>query len=78
MDIFWDAAKDKSSKEPGKLKVFNSKAYALMSHNYRSVFEEDMKAIPVPDYSRLKLVVDHVCGMTDNYATSLHKELLGD
>ncbi|HKI32251.1 MAG TPA: dNTP triphosphohydrolase [Gemmataceae bacterium] len=74
MDLFWEAAStcDGSS----GTKAFAGKAYALLSANYRSVFE---KALEQKDttagYHRLQLVTDYVCGMTDTFACTLHRRL---
>ena len=53
----------------------------LLSKNYRKVFEnaveqdkEKNTGIPVT-YRRLQLVADYICGMTDTFAVTLHKEL---
>lgn len=79
MDIFWDAARD--APHPNGSNAYAARLYALMSSNYRNVFEEAMnrkEAVngrPIPlQYHRLQLVVDYVSGMTDTFACSLHKQ----
>ena len=74
MDLFWEAASTcDSSSVP---KTFAGKAYALLSANYRSVFEKALQRKEMPEtYCRLQLVTDYVCGMTDTFACTLHKRL---
>jgi dGTPase len=77
MDIFWKAVSEHS---PGtKLTEFNAKVYRLMSANYRAVYEENCPSATVTDipelYFKLQLVTDHISGMTDTYACTLHKAL---
>ncbi len=79
MDVFWAAA---CEAPPKKKNSFNAKVYTLMSTNYRNIFENAMReskkenAPALPEkYHRLQLVTDYVCGMTDTYACTLHKQL---
>lgn len=55
----------------------NGKAYALMSQNYRAVYENpDTWESSLPsEYRRLLLLTDYICGMTDSFALTLHQEL---
>jgi dGTPase len=74
MDLFWEAASvcDGSS----LTKTFAGKCYALLSANYRSVFEKALERSSLPaNYCRLQLVTDYVCGMTDTFACTLHRRL---
>jgi dGTPase len=74
MDLFWEAASvcDGSS----STKKFPGKCYALLSANYRSVFEKALERQEMPaNYCRLQLVTDYVCGMTDTFACTLHRRL---
>jgi len=82
MDLFWRAA---AAFEPSWLRptgdvVLTSmpaKIYSMISGNYRTVFEQALRDGAVPaTYARLQLVADHVCGMTDTYACTLHRELM--
>lgn len=79
LDVFWvGAAPDESAR-----KGFARKAYRLLSENYRAVFDhevsEDLKLdkghkVPI-QYRKLQLIADYISGMTDTFATQLHKEL---
>ena len=81
MDIFWGGVTHAPFRD--KKKGFPFKIYSLLSENYRHVFDHEVKAdrddptnnIPV-SYRRLQLVADYICGMTDSYATALHRELM--
>lgn len=74
MDLFWEAAR--SANASSAPKGFAGKLYELMSRNYRSVFEEACRESQLPlQYHRIQLVTDYVCGMTDTFACSLHKQL---
>lgn len=56
-------------------KEFRDKVYLLLSKNYRQVFIEDLKKKHSAQYCRCKLVTDYVCGMTDTFACSVHKQI---
>ncbi len=72
MDIFWEAA-DKG-KDGGW--GFPDKGYALLSKNYKTICQLELKQKQFPErYCKLRLVTDYVCGMTDTFACSLHKQL---
>ena len=74
MDFFWEAASqaDGSSTPSG----FAGKIYALISRNYRQVFTNSCQNKLNPlKYSQMQLMTDHICGMTDGYACSLHRQL---
>ncbi len=74
MALFWRGASEKGK----DTKNFENKIYKLMSSNYREIFKRTIedKAQRYPaDYCRLQLVTDYICGMTDTYACSLHKDL---
>jgi dGTPase len=78
LDCYWEAA---SLFESGKkLDGFPGKVYALISTNYRQIFERNIaqaKKLKVPpNYFRMQLVTDQVSGMTDSYACSVHRELM--
>ena len=81
LSVFWEGAASAGTLPKGK--SFAEKTYSLLSNNYRQVFEDvlsrkpsgnDTDAAP-EEYYRLQLVCDYVAGMTDTFATNLHKEL---
>jgi dGTPase len=82
MDLFWQAARayDESwLTETGEVLLTSmpAKIYSLISGNYRTVFEHAMRSADTPQlYARLQLIADHVAGMTDTYACTLHRELM--
>lgn len=78
MDLFWEGAQCIPTDELPKTKNFAGKAGALLSMNYRRVFQQSVSEQPnVPEaYHRLQLVTDYVCGMTDSFAKRLHSELM--
>lgn len=75
LDLFIPAvlSKDKNDKE--------KKLVSLISDNFKEVqvlkFETDVETDTesLGDYDKIQLVVDYISGMTDSYASSLHKEL---
>lgn len=74
MDLFWEGAM--SMHNPRKNKEFPDKIYSLMSKNYRIVFENALHNRDLPaQYCRMRLVTDYICGMTDSFARSLHRQL---
>ena len=78
LDLFWEAGKCSGYEKP--MPEFARRSYELMSRNYREVCEASVKqaeqsGIPA-DYYRMQLVTDHVCGMTDTFAVTLHRELM--
>ena len=77
MDIFWEGAEKLPLNKPPKPKAFAGKSGALLSENYRRVFQHWVKEQPqFPEtYHRLLLVTDYISGMTDSFATKLHNEL---
>ena len=79
LNIFWEGA---MVAEPGMdFKEFPGKAYALMSSNYRNVFEKRLTEArnhrsTIPEkYFRVQLACDYVAGMTDTFAATLHRNL---
>lgn len=78
MDVFWEGAESLPADAPPKTKGFAGKVGALLSENYRRVFQQSMKELrELPEmYHRLQLVTDYVCGMTDSFAKRLHTELM--
>lgn len=77
LDVFWEGAERLPLDEPPKPRKFPGKAGALLSENYRRVFQhwvKEQKKFPEM-YHRLLMVTDYVSGMTDTFAIKLHKEL---
>lgn len=77
MDLFWEGAQALPLDRQPKAKQFPGKAGALLSANYRRVFQHwanEQKELPEM-YHRLMIVTDYVSGMTDTFATNLHREL---
>ncbi len=77
MDLFWEGAKQLPIQGDPKPKTFPGKLGALLSDNYRRVFQHSVRTMPeLPEkYHRFQLVTDYVCGMTDTFAKRLHAEL---
>lgn len=78
MDVFWEGAKELPIDKPVTAGKFAGKAGALLSENYRRVFQywvKEQKDLP-EIYHRLLLVTDYVSGMTDTFAKKLHCELM--
>jgi len=84
LTFFWKGAASAPASDKKWHRTVAGKIYKLMSSNYRSVFElavaDDKKAgssgLPI-EYRRLQLIIDYIAGMTDSYATELHRELMG-
>lgn len=84
LSTFWEGATDYP--RFSKLKPFAKKAFNLMSNNYRKVFESAMNRIDraeadaaaIDAYCRVQLICDYLAGMTDSFATNLHKKLTND
>ncbi len=68
LDLFAKAEKDP------KPNTFQRKMYDLMSKNYRSVYEDSLNKLPTA-YCQALLLADYICGMTDNFAIRLHRDL---
>lgn len=77
MDVFWEGAKALPLTGSPKTKDFPGKIGALLSENYRKVFQHFASTdADLPEtYHRLQLVTDYVCGMTDSFAKKLHVEM---
>jgi dGTPase len=77
MDIFWEGARALPIGGDPKTSKFDGKAAALISRNYRQIFQEfaaEKKDLP-ETYHRFQLLTDYICGMTDSFAKRLHSEL---
>lgn len=59
----------------------SGKLYQIISNNYRFIMKKAPHRInkddQPSDYDKLLLVTDFICGMTDNYALDLYKQLKG-
>lgn len=79
MDVFWEGASAMPRQGAPNTKSFAGKIAALFSDNYRRVFQHFVAAnTRIPEtYHRIQLLTDYVCGMTDAFATRLHRELFG-
>lgn len=78
MDVLWEGAAVLPRDENPKTTEFAGKAAALISPNYRQVFQHSVGAEGrrLPEaYHRFQLVTDYICGMTDSFAKRLHAEL---
>ena len=77
MDLFWVGVTER--KHDSDAARFPNKVFELMSPNYRRVFEhytiEARRKELTDNYRACLLVSDYLCGMTDSFACSLHKEL---
>jgi dGTPase len=77
MTLFWEGARWIPASGKYKTKEFPGKIARLLSQNYQKVFVHARETNPdIPEmYHRYQLVTDYVCGMTDTFATRLHREL---
>lgn len=76
MDVFWEGAKVVPKTGEPRRSTFAGKAAALISRNYRRVFQHSLNEGRLPEkYCRIQLVTDYICGMTDSFAKNLHAEL---
>ncbi|MGC3958565.1 MAG: hypothetical protein QM813_11670 [Verrucomicrobiota bacterium] len=75
LTFFWEGAGKYDKKNTGT--KFEGKISSLLSDNYKDVFDRARQSNPeIPlTYLQIQLVVDYVCGMTDTFARTLHKEL---
>ena len=74
MDMFWEGARAFPSELDTR--TYNGKLNLLMSPNYRIVCQEALNSSGLPEkYCKMQLVTDYICGMTDSYACTLHKQL---
>ena len=78
MDLFWEGAAELPVKGSPDTTDFPGKAAALISPNYRKIFQHFVSdaSRKLPEaYHRFQLVTDYICGMTDSFAKRLHAEL---
>jgi dGTPase len=81
MDVFWEGAQRCGGENSEGCEGFAKKAFSLISKNYQVVFKESFEkyvktGMLSERYCRLQLVTDQISGMTDSYATMLHKKLM--
>lgn len=76
LSLFWDGAQSLSA-DGLSGKGFDGKLGSLLSESYKRVFKNSLAAGGVlpEDYHRFQLLTDYICGMTDTFARTLHKEL---
>lgn len=92
LDIFYKAivkedseriVKIKDGKEQELTQNYEGKIYHLISDNYKAIakFDYDTHTTrefkDLDEYEKIHLIVDFVSGMTDSYAVSLYKKLVG-
>jgi dGTPase len=65
--------------DTGTLSGINGKIMAMVSENYKLIYEIYSKDCSERDklYLRLMLVTDFICGMTDSYAKNLYLDMNG-
>lgn len=79
LDIFWEGVYECTPNTEPDTRSFQGKIYSLISKNYRSVFNNSWQHGKLPRrYYRLQLITDYICGMTDTFACSLRRQLVGD
>ncbi|HBZ66407.1 MAG TPA: deoxyguanosinetriphosphate triphosphohydrolase [Bacteroidales bacterium] len=74
LEILVDATTNSQRLDNQKSK--EAKLHALISPSYRFV-NEILERYPNKEYNKLQLVTDYVCGMSDNFAIDLFRELMG-
>lgn len=83
MDIFYNAIHTSNADIIKDEKKYEGKIYHLISDNYKYIARFDYDAgkqkelKDINEYEKMHLIVDFISGMTDSYAVSLYKKLLG-
>ena len=83
LNIFYDAIHTSNVEVIEDNSKYEGKIYHLISDNYKYISTFDYKEHKkkplkyVNEYEKMHLIVDFVSGMTDSYAVSLYKKLLG-
>ena len=83
LNIFYDAIKTDDIKKLKKTKDYEGKIYQLISDNYKYIAtfdyntQKNVDIEKISEVDKLHLIVDFISGMTDSYAVSLYKKLLG-
>jgi len=75
MTLFWEGITGYNPENKENKASFPNKIYSLLSENYKKAYEKPVaQGLPVK-YRQMQFVTDYICGMTDTFACSLHKEL---
>ena len=83
LNIFYDAIGTDDAKKLDDTKNYGGKIYDLISANYKYIarFDYDERKVveidEISELDKIHLIVDFISGMTDSYAVSLYKKLLG-
>lgn len=85
LNIFYDAISTPDIESLEKISHYEGKIYNMISDNYKFIarinYNDDKhprkELIELSEYDKIHLIVDFVSGMTDSYAVSLYKKLLG-
>ena len=83
LDIFYEAVVKGDSKKINDKRCYEGKIYHLISDNYKFIAKFDYENgifrdfEDITEYDKMHLIVDFISGMTDSYAVSLYKKLLG-
>ncbi len=83
MDHFWEGIDkypydgSETAKKSRRNNPFAFKIYSLLSSNYKAIFEYNFDDCNEddPNYIKLQLLADYICGMTDSFARQLHQEV---
>lgn len=77
-NLYWEVARAYDG-DGTKFKGLHRNIWAMLSENYKQVFELEFKKAQGDEsrqhYARVQLVCDNVSGMTDTYACELHRNL---
>ena len=83
LNIFYDAIKTDDVKKLKNTKDYEGKIYQMISDNYKYIATFDyntqtnVEIEKISEMRKMHLIIDFVSGMTDSYAVSLYKKLLG-
>lgn len=83
VNIFYDAIKTDDVKKLKNTKDYEGKIYQMISDNYKYIATFDyntqtnVEIEKISEMRKMHLIIDFVSGMTDSYAVSLYKKLLG-
>ena len=82
LENFLKAVLESNIKEDWRLysKTRNQKVLQLLSYDYMNVYLKNIKIAKESNeilYNKIRLVVDHICGMTDEYAKETYKTMMG-
>lgn len=83
LDIFYNAIHTSNADIIRDEKKYEGKIYHLISDNYKYIaafdydVEKQKELKDINEYEKMHLIVDFISGMTDSYAVSLYKKLLG-